>query len=521
MLNGSITDEAELMEVLGAPSFTTGGYIHGSATEYVHLAKTGKGSITVSGTVETYSDKIVITEITYKTTIEAILDEIREYVKSGELKEIIDVRDATDLNGLKAIIELKRGCNVGAVLRKINRLTKLRMQISFITRVVVSRNKKQACESFGLMELLQEWITFRLATLQRIYTYRLTKRSEQEHLLCAWEKIKDDIQDVVRFIATNEEARVKAYLMNNFGMDEIQADYIMDMRVREITKDRLAKKLAELAAARKDIELYKTILEGSDKKVEIIISELKTIGDKYGANRTTVMTDPLPTDTGSEDKEEQIEDTTVSVIVTKKGYVKRLITWRDESNLTLHDDDEIRQRFSCSNKDTVLVFTYSGMCYKIPVHTIDASRGVPKDYIFNLVDKADDSEILHVAPSNDYKDSINIVYDSGRGTKVSFDEVAGNRSRYKSLFEAGKPGTLWCTDEDKFFIITHRRRAAYIDLDIVSKLHTRSAFKVARIQGDDAIYGIQPLNKVPDSGSIDLEKYQKGYCVNIKDKLWE
>lgn len=520
MLDGTIKNEEELMEVLGAPDFPTGGYIHVDKKELLGLAKDGTGSLTVSGTVQTYSDKIVISEIPYDTTIEAILDTIKEAVKTGELKEVSDVRDDTDLKGLKGVIELKRGTNVGAVLRKINRLTKLRTPISFITRVVVQRNGKAACVGMGVYDLLNEWIAFRMATIKRIYSYRLARRKEQEHLLSAWELIQNNLQEVARFIVNNDEAVVKNYLMGTFGMDAIQADHIMDNKVKEFTKDKLAKKLADLRAARKDIEIYNEIIEQDDKKTEIIISDLKRIRDKYGVERKTVITDPLPVVTNDTDEEEPIEDIVVSILVTKKGYIKRLTTLRDELNYVLHDDDEVKWRFSCSNKDHVLVFTYSGMCYKIPVHTIDASRGVPKDFIFNLVDKVDDAEVMYVAPAKDYTGSLNVVYPSGRGTKVRFYNVAGNRSRYKNVFEAGQPGRIWCTPEDKFFIITYGKKAAYIDLELMNKMGTRDAFKVARVASGDAIFGIQPLSRVPDKDVIDLQKYSKGYCVNIKDTLW-
>lgn len=520
ILDGTIKTPEELADVLGAPDFPTGGYIHVDRKELVKLMETGVASFVVSGTVQTYRDKIVISEIPYNTTIEDIVDTIREAVKNGDLKKVSDVRDESDINGLSAVIEIKKGCNPSAVLKKINRLTKLRTSISFITRVIVERNGKLMCVDMGVYELLHEWIKFRMNTIKRIYSYRLARRKEQEHVLAAWEKIQNNLQEVARFIVNNDEPIVKKYLMDTFNMDDIQAEHIMETKVKEFTKDKLAKKLADLKAARMDIQIFTDIIENDSRKVEIMIDELKKIRDKYGIDRRTNITDPLPPETDNVDEEEQVEDMLVSVFVTKRGYIKRLVTLRDELNYTLHDDDEIRWKFTCSNKDDVLVFTYRGMCYKIPVHTIDASRGVPKDFIFNLVDKVDDAEVMYVAPAKGYTGSINVVYANGRGTKVRFYKVAGKRSRYKNLFEAGGPGTIWCTPEDKFFIITRGRKAAYIDLEIMNKLATRNAFKVARIPSGDSIFGIQPLAKVPNPQAVDLQKYSKGYCVNIKDTLW-
>lgn len=520
ILKGEITTVSQLMEVLGAPEFPTGGHIHGNEELYEQLGRDGKCSLTISGTVQTYPDKIVITEIPYKATVEGILDEIREHVKSGELKEVVDVRDESDLNGLRAVVELKRGSDVRKALKKINKLTNLRMRISFTNRVILTRDGKSRCVELGVFDLLQEWIKFRMETVRRIYSYRLKKKQEQEHLLAAWEKIKDGLREVANYITNNEEEKVKAYLVSKYGLDEVQAEYLLDMKVREFTKDRLRSRLSELVSVRADIKVYSDVVSNDEQKKAIIISELEAISNKYGTDRKTIMVPPLEDE--GEDKlfEEEIEDIPVTVIITKRGYIKRITSLRDMTNIVLHDDDAIRWRFTCSNRGDVLIFTYSGMCYKIPVHSIDASRGVPKDYIFNLIDREDDSEVLYAAYAGDYTGHINIVYASGRGTKVKFSRVAGNRSKYRSLFESGRPGTLWCTTADKFFIITKRKRAAYIDLELTNAFNTRTAFKVARIPNDDDIFGIQPLTNVPDKDTIDLEKYSKGYCVKIRDRLW-
>lgn len=518
ILADKITSAEELVDVLGVPEFSTGGHIHGSRADYIKLAETGTASFTLSGSVELYQDRIVITEIPYNTTIDSIKNAAIALSKSGEIKEIADVRDESDIKGLRAVIDLKRGANPRNVLKKLNRYTNLRKKISFKTRVVIEKDGKVQCVELGLYNLLKEWIDFRMKAVQRVYKYRLSKRLEQEHLLEAWEKIKDRLKEVANYITNNTEEDVRIYFGKEFGMDNIQIDSLLDMKIKEFTKDRLSKKLAELEATRKDIAVFTKIVESDQEKKNIIIAELQTIGNRYGKDKRTISAEPIVEEKESE-KEEEIDNTEVTVVVTKRGYIKRLISIKDLTNFKMHEDDQEQWRLMCRNSDHLLVFTYSGMCYKIPVITIDSSKGLPKDYVFNLIEKFDDSEIMYVAASNDYKGSINVVYDSGRGTKVRFSNVSGNRSRYKNVFEGGTRGTVWCTAEDKFFIITRQKKAAYIDLEIVSKLSTRSAFKVARISGDDSIFGIQPLNRVPDK-NIDLEKYSRGYCIKIKDTLW-
>lgn len=523
ILKGEIDTVEKLMKVLGAPDFTTGGHIHCSDADLLKLGKTGRGSFTISGTVVTSRGRIRITEIPYRTTVEAIIDDLKEAVKNGTITEISDVRDESDIKGLKVVIELKRGSDVRFVLRKINRLTRLRLRMSFITRVILEKEEgKPQCVTLGLLELLEEWIEFRVKTIRKIFEHRRDKKEAQEEMLSAWEKIGEDLSKIVEYVSSNSERVSLDFLMANYKMTWEQANYIMDMRIKELTTDRMRKKLEELYQIRKDIQDYNEVIEDDAIKKRMIVEDLEYVIDKYGDTRMTNIVEPLPKGHDDIKEEEHIEDVDVIVIITNRGYIKRLVTLRDASELVLQEDDQIRFQYNINNKDELLLFTYSGMCYKVPVHTIDASRGVPRDFVFNMVEKLDDSELLYAVPAGDYSGSFNVVFDSGRGTKVRLGRVSGNRKRYRNVFEGGEPGDTWCTPDDRFFIVTRRRSAAYIDLEFMAKLSNRTAFRVARIAGNDSIFGVQSLNDVPDKDKIDLERYTKGYCVKINDdKLWE
>lgn len=516
ILDGSITDVAQLMDVLGTPEFTTGGYVHASKDDLIDLGTTGKHSFTVSGTVTTYPNKIVVTEIPYKTYVEAIVEAIENAVKAGDLKEVSNARDDTDLHGFKLVIELKRGASPSEVLNKLTRMTNLRMQMSFSTRVIISNN----CKELGLLELLKSWIEFRMASIKRIYSFRLDKALKSEHLLESWEKIKDSILEAVEIIAKHDDDTGKQLLMSKFGLDDLQAEYLLDMKVRSISKNNMLKKLKELEDIRVNITYYNKVLNNDSEKEKIIIEDLTRIRDKYKTPRKTHQAGIIEkVDTVKEIT--PIDDTTVVVVMTKSGYLKRLVSIKDINNFELPAGEEEKRRWVVKNNDYMLVFTYSGEVHKILIDSIDAGRGSLKDRLINLIGLSDESQILYIDMAGDYSGYFNLVYPNGRGTRVYYNKVSGNRSKYKSLYDAGAPGTLFVTKANKFFMITAKRKAAYCDLTMLGMLSSRVAFKVARVMSGDRIFGLQPIENVPNMDSISLEKYNKEYCVCIgNDVLW-
>lgn len=517
ILEGTITDVPSLMDVLGAPEFTTGGHIHSTREDLIELGKTGRHTFTVSGSVVTYPNKIVVTEIPYKTNAESIVKDIEDLVKSGELTGIADVGDEIDLHGFKLVIDLKRGVNAREMLAKLCRLTNLRMQMSFTTRVIIS----DRCEDIGIYSLLEKWIEFRMETLARIYKFRYDKASEKEHLLTAWELINLNIKDVARLIADRNEVNAREELMQFYKLDEIQADYILDMKIRLFTLDNLKKRLAELDKIRKEQAQYKKVLDSDEEKKKIIIADLDRISKKYGKARKTHMAEPIIETANAKEEAKKIDDTLVNVVLTKSGYLKRLVSIKEITNFSVPAGDSEERRWAIKNNDHILVFTYSGDCYKILVDSIDASRGGLKDKIVNILGLQDAKQILHIDTAGDYSGYFNLIYPNGRGTRVYYNKVSGNRSRYKSLYDEGQPGKLWLTKAEKFFMITAKRKAAYCDLTLLGAFSNRVAFKVARVTSGDAIFGIQPVENVPDMNSIDVARYNKDYCVSIgTDELW-
>ena len=519
ILTGKVNNTEELMDILGVPEFTTGGFVHASKEDLIHLGETGKGSFVISGTVTTYTDKIIINEIPYRTKSEDILSAIDAAVKSGELKEVSDAIDETDLNGLRLVVFLKRGANARAVLQKLCRLTPLRATVSFNTQVIIN----DRCKAVGLLELLNEWINFRVECINRVYKFRRDKASKEEHILCTWEKISNYLKDVANIIAeTNaDDAVVRDKLMTQFKLDEIQADYLMDLKLRTISRANANKKLKELQDKRNLIADCDKVIGSDNEKYKVILDDMDRIVTTYGRKNKTNRADPI-VELPKEKEEEKVDDSIVNVILTKSGFLKRLVSIRDMTNYTLPDGEEEAQRFVARNNQHILVFTYDGMVYKIPVSDIDASRGALKDEVYKMVGLPNSRGIMLVDASGDYSKHFNLVYPNGRGTRIYYSQAKGNRKKYKSLFEASQPGNVWFTFADEFFMVTERNKAAYCTLKLMGMLSNRVAFKVARVNRGDKIKELLPVSDVADINAIDFDKYSKGYTVCINsDPFYE
>lgn len=517
ILEGRITGPETLVKVLGIPQFTVGGCIHTTEAEIAKLAATGRGTLTMTGTTTNYSDSIVITEIPYRSTAEDIVAAIQERAKSGELKEVAEVSDEIDINGFKLVVQLKRGANVAAVLKKLYMYTKLRNQISFYIRVIIDN----VChDTINIYELLLEWIKFRRKCVHNIYSCRLRKALEKEHILSTWDKIRYDVKEAALIIVnSNDDNDTKVKLIKRFGLDEVQANYIMDMKVRELNAASVRKYLKKLEETRENIKNYQEVVSSDAAKDRVIIADQKRIIEKYGTTNKTTLGAPIVEDT----KEEEVfvDDSPVTVALTKRGYVKRLTTMNLIASWEPEGDDEVVKKIPTHNNEHILIFTYDGTVYKVPVSDIDASRGKVKDTLASMVG-IDQKQIMLVDTSGDYSKFFHVVFPNGRGYRVPYSRAMGKRSKYRSLFEPCEPGQAWYTYSTKFFIITRRRKASYCDLTYLGLSNNRAAFKGARIGSGDSIFALWGEESVPDMSKINLDKYRKEYTVLIgPDELWE
>ena len=514
VLNGSIKAPADLAEVLGAPEFTTGGFLHSSKESLTNLCATGKGSFVISGKVEVYDSRIVITEIPYTTTAEDIMDEIEKAIKEKKLKGVSEVNDEIGLEGLRLVVQIKKGYNSREILRELCLLTTLRTSISYRTRLIIS----DRCKEVNLLELLTYWILFREECVRRVYAYRREKYVTDETLYSTWEKIIHDIPGVVNMISKNTESVAKQNLMKTYGLQEVQAEYLLDMKIRLITIDRAKKELEKLAQVRADLKYCDAILSGEDEIRKLIYRELQEIIDKYGKNNRTTKVDEL-TEEDTKRAEVKISDERVTVVYTKGGFVRRLTSMNDLMNkfVSKTGDEEVL-RWSLRNNEFILVFDRFGTIHKVLADSIDSSnRAQMTDELYKIAGLEKAEDMIYADVCGDYTGYFNIVYPNGRGTRVYYSKASGSRSQYKAYYEEVKPGQFWITKEDKFFMITNRMKAAYCDITRLSQISNRAAFKVARVSSGDYFTRLMPYDALPNPALIDLNKYNRGYTVLIGD----
>lgn len=518
VLNGTIKTPSDLADVIGPPEFTTGGFIHADHNSLEKLCATGRGSFVMSGRVEVYSNQIVITEIPYCTTAEDIMDAIDEHMKDGTLKGIKNVNDEIGLEGLRLVVEIKGGYNSRDVLKELCRITPLRTRLSFRTRVIVNNR----CRELSILEVIQNWIEFREGCITRVYQFRLDKDNAKEHLLSTWDHIKNDIHGVVDMISKNTEAVAKANLMSTYDLDEIQAEYLLDMKIRSITKDKAEKSLKELAETRQRIVYNKKVISDRTERANIINNDLEDMIKKYGSESKTTMAPEL-TEEDLKTPEVKISDELTTVVLTQEGYIRRLTSVKDilEKYEAPNGDREVL-RWTLRNNEYLLVFDRFGTVHKVLVDDIDQGRGKLTDKLHEKAGLEKKEDMIYADACGDYTGYFNLIYHNGRGIRVLYENAKGNRKQYKSLYDKVELGHFWITKENKFFMITHRNKAAYCNIKHLGEITKRVAFKVARVSTGDWFARLLPFKDVPNPQLLDLNKYNKDYTVSIgDDMLWK
>lgn len=520
MLDGKINDAGDLAQILGAPEFTTGGFLHASEKSLKKLCETGKGSFIISGKVEVYQNRIIVNEIPYSTTAEDIVEAIEDAVKEKKLRGIRDVNDMIGKDGFKLIIEIKSGYNSREILADLCRLTPLRTSISFTTRVVINNR----CCEIGLYDLLKEWISFRENCIIRQYSYRLDKYKADEHLNEAWEKIINNVPRAVEIISHNTEAEACKLLKIEFNLDDEQIEFLMEMKIRMITVDNALKKIDELNnKIRVNIAEAESIINTQSIRYKMIWDDQENIIKTYGSSVKTMLAREL-TDDDLKKPEVKISDELATVVYTRNGFVRRLSQTKDiYGTFVSKDGDEEVLRWTIKNNQHLLVFDKFGTVHKILVDTIDASnKGQLTDRLCRLAGLEKPEDILYADACGDYSGYFNVIdMVEGKGFRVTYDKAIGNRAQYKSLYKEVNPKRQIITKENNFFAITNKRKASYVDIRELGLISSRMVFKIGRLGSGEFITRIIPVSKVPNMATIDISKYSKEYPVLIRnDVLW-
>ncbi len=434
-------ENANLMAVMSAPDFATGGQLIYKEDDLRNIFETGRGSVRVRATYN-YDKKnncIEITEIPYSTTIEAIIDKIIDLVKAGKAKEISDVRDETDKQGLKIAIDLKRGTDPEKLMAKLLKQTPLEDTFSCNFNILVDGSPRV----MGVREILSEWSKFRISCVKRSLSFDLDKKNHRLHLLLGLEKILVDIDKAISIIRnTEEEAQVVPNLMEGFGIDMMQAEFIAEIKLRHLNKEYILKRLADIKDLKADIASISKTLSSNLAVKKVIIKELTEIAKKYGQPRRTqiVMEDDI-----KEVAEESIvENYNLRMYLTEQNYVKKvsLVSLRASNVHKLKEDDKFVCEFECENVDDALFFSNCSNVYKMRIADLpDCKASALGEYLPNILGMEEDEKILYMAVTKNYGGYMLFAFENGKMAKVPMKsyETKTNRKKLTSAYSDKVP----------------------------------------------------------------------------------
>ena len=477
--------DCDLTETLLAPDFPTGGELIADSSALRDIYNTGRGSVRVRAKYRYVKDQnlLEIYEIPYSTTVEAILDKVAELIKAGKAKEISDMRDETDLSGLKLAIDLKRGVDPDKLMAKLYKLTPLEDAFACNFNVLIAGSPKV----LGIRQILEEWTAWRTDSVKRRIFFVLGKKKEKLHLLKGLKRILLDIDKAIRIIReTEEEAEVIPNLMIGFGIDQIQAEYVAEIKLRNINKEYILKRTRETDALRDEIDDLEDLLNSPKRVKKVIVEELNAAAKKYGEPRRTSIVYPHEI-TSYTPEEEQKEEYPVTVFLSREGYFKKITpaSLRMNSEQKFKEGDALRQSFETTSNAEAMFFTDHCQVYKTRLGEFDdAKASVLGDYLpTKLKMDAGENVIFMVLPGADYAGSLLFFYENGKVARIEMKayQTASNRRKLTGAYSDKSP--LACIrrlDEDcELAVYSNEPRCLIFHTALLAPKTTRSAQGVA------------------------------------------
>lgn len=431
-----IRDEShEVMDTLKAPDFIGGGRLLYDRAALEEVYRTGRGSFKIRAryAYDKSGNCIDITEIPPTTTCEAVIEKIIERIKAGAIKEISDVRDETDKTGLKITIDIKRGVDADKLMQKLYKMTTLEDTFSCNFNVLIAG----APRTLGVSELLLEWIAFRTDCVKRRIYYNLTKAKDKLHLLKGLEKILLDIDKAIKIVReTEEESEVVPNLMIGFMIDEQQAEYVAEIKLRHLNRERILKRLADVADLEKEIAEMEAILQSKSKVKKIIIDELTKVADKYGKERKTEIL--YDVDLQEETEVETVPSYPVTVFFSEQGYFKKITpqSLRMNSEQKYKEGDRLLRSVETDNSAELLFFTNRQQCYKARVSDFEDSKAsVLGDFVATKLQMEQGEVAVYMAVTTDYSGYMMYFFENGKAAKVPLN-VFQTKTNRKKLIKA-------------------------------------------------------------------------------------
>lgn len=421
----------DLVQYLKAPDLASWGQLIYNERDIRDIYETGRGGFKVRAKYrfDPANNCLEIYQIPYTTTAEAIIDTIIELIKVGKIKEIVDVRDETDLNGLKITLDLRKNTEPDLLMNKLFKLTPLQDTFNCNFNILIHGRPRV----MGVREILNEWTSFRIDCIKRQTMFDIHKKSEKLHLLSGLEKILLDIDRAIKIIReTEQETSVIPNLMQGFTIDQLQAEFIAEIKLRNLNQEYILNRISEIAGLGKEIASLKELHANETKIKQLITKQLQEIAKKYGGPRRTELI-------GEEHIEEitsehLIEDYNLKVFLTEHNYLKKvpLTSLRSGPEHKLKDEDRIIQELETHNKADLLLFSNKHMVYKLKIYDInDHKASSLGEYLTNLLELEADEKIIYLVATDDYRGYLLFAFDNGKIAKVDLAGYATKTNRRK------------------------------------------------------------------------------------------
>ena len=424
--------EHDILETLPGPDFSTGAELLYDDTATREIYSTGRGSFKLRAKWNYVKEgnMIEITEIPYSTATEVIMDKVAELIKAGKIKEIADMRDETDLGGLKLTIDLKRGVDPEKLMQKLFRMTTLQDSFPCNFNILIAGMPRV----MGIGEILEEWTAWRMECVRRRIFFQIQKKEDRLHLLKGLERILLDIDKAIAIIRETElESEVVPNLMIGFGIDEIQANYVAEIKLRNINKEYILKQTKAIDDLEREIEELQDILSSHRKLKGVIKKELKQVAEKYGKPRKTEIIYNID-EIEPEEEAEQVPDYPVTLFVSKEGYLKKITqqSLRMSGEQKFKEGDGLAFSLETSNRAEILVFTDQFQCYKSRLSDFeDGKASLLGDYLPTKLGMDPGENVIQVLLPGDYKGFVLFFFENGKAAKVPLSAYETKTNRRK------------------------------------------------------------------------------------------
>ncbi|MCD8127530.1 MAG: DNA topoisomerase (ATP-hydrolyzing) subunit A [Clostridiales bacterium] len=504
--------DCDLLEILKAPDFPTGGQLLYDRAALEEVYRTGRGSLKVRGRWK-YDKKqnvVEIYEIPYSTTVEAIMDKVAELVKTGKVREISDMRDETDLSGLKLAIDLKRGTDPAKLMAKLCKLTPLQDNFACNFNILIEGTP----HVMGVGQILEEWTAWRIQCVRRRASFDRDKKAEKLHLLKGLRKILLDIDKAIRIIReTESDAEVIPNLMIGFGIDKVQAEYVAEIKLRNINKEFILKRTAEVDQLEEEIADLEDLISHPKRLRRVIVKELQEVKKKYAVPRRTEILYDYTEDVVEEEPEQNAYP--VNVFLSKEGYLKKItpLSLRMSGEQKYKEGDGPSQQWECQSTDELMVFTDRQQVYKTRLDQFaDSKASLLGDYLPTKLGMDKDEQAVWACLPGDYSGNLLFFYENGKAGRVELAkyQTVTNRKKLTGAYSDKSPlkAVFLLREDAELAVYSTEGRCLLFNTSVLLPKTTRNTQGVSVLTLKKEKYVLDTVKRVEDTPIVNRTRYR-------------